>query len=335
MMSDRLEGSLIVTYRCNARCNMCNTYRNPTKASEEIAPSVYAKLPRLDFANITGGEPFIRDDLEEIVGVVRERAKRIVISTNGFFHDRILSLARAFPDVGVRVSLEGLPKTNDAIRGIKDGFDRGLRTLVELRQMGLRDVGFGMTVQGKNAADLLALYHLSEQLGMEFATATLHNSHYFFKHDNRIDEADVPAVVEQFERLVDEMLASRSPKKWFRAYFNAHLIGYIQGERRPLPCRMGHQGFFVDPLGAILPCNGMDEPSTMGDLVEQSWEEIWNSERAKEIRAAVCACPKQCWMIGSAAPAMKTNIASPLAWIVRQKFLGRRRRERRGKASCA
>ena len=46
------------------------------------------------------------------------------------------------------------------------------------------DVGFGMTVQDKNAKDLVALYDLSNEMGMEFATASLHNSFYFVEVGN-------------------------------------------------------------------------------------------------------------------------------------------------------
>ena len=42
---------------------------------------------------------------------------------------------------------------------------------------------------------------------------------------------------------------------------------------------MGQDGFFVDPFGDVLPCNGMDEKMPMGNLKEQSWDEIWNSPR--------------------------------------------------------
>ena len=53
--------------------------------------------------------------------------------------------------------------------------------------MGHKDVGFGMTVQDLNAKDLVPLYELSNELNMEFATATLHNSFYFRKTDNHIN----------------------------------------------------------------------------------------------------------------------------------------------------
>ena len=172
----KLNGTVIVTYRCNARCNMCNRYKKPSQPEEEISLETIKKLPPMYFTNITGGEPFIRTDLKEIVRELRKKSDRIVISTNGFFTDRIVELCREFPDIGIRISIEGLEETNNQIRGLEDGFNRGYSTLKKLVEMGMKDVGFGMTVQDLNAKDLVALYDLSNEMNMEFATASLHNS---------------------------------------------------------------------------------------------------------------------------------------------------------------
>lgn len=63
----KLNGTVIVTYRCNARCSMCNRYKAPSKPEEEISIEAIKKLPKMYFTNITGGEPFIRTDLKDIV----------------------------------------------------------------------------------------------------------------------------------------------------------------------------------------------------------------------------------------------------------------------------
>lgn len=61
----------------------------------------------------------------------------------------------------------------------------------------------------------------------------------------------------------------------------------------------------------------------MGNLNEQTWEEIWHSERADEVRKMVKNCPKNCWMIGSAAPAMKQRIWVPALWVLKHKIKGK------------
>ena len=118
-MSKKLNGTVIVTYRCNARCNMCNRYKAPSKPEEEISLETIRKLPPMYFTNITGGEPFIRTDLKDIVRELYKKSDRIVISTNGFFTDRIIDLCKEFPDIGIRISIEGLEATNNEIRGLE------------------------------------------------------------------------------------------------------------------------------------------------------------------------------------------------------------------------
>ena len=136
-MPKKLNGTVIVTYRCNAKCNMCNRYKKPSREEEELTVETIRKLPPMYFTNITGGEPFIRTDLKEIVRELYKKSDRIVISTNGFFTDRIIDLCKEFPDIGIRISIEGLEETNNEIRGLEDGFNRGYSTLKTLREMGM------------------------------------------------------------------------------------------------------------------------------------------------------------------------------------------------------
>lgn len=314
----KLYASIILTYRCNAKCNMCEVWKHPTKPSEEIDLDVIKKLPDVFFTNITGGEPFIRQDLPQIVEVLRKKTKRVVISTNGYFTDRIVSLCERYPNIGIRISIEGLPRTNDTICGIPDGFDRGLRTLLTLRAMGIKDIGFAITVQDINCRDLLPLYHLAKGLGYEFATAAVHNSYYFHKWDNKINDKEL--ICGEFRKLIKEFLSSKKPKDWFRAYFNWGLINYIYGNERLLACDMGSNGFFVDPWCDVLPCNGMDQKQLMGNLKTQSWDEIWSSRQAQKVRQMVKGCRKNCWMIGSAAPAMWQNLKVPALWAIKNKL---------------
>ena len=318
-MSKKLNGTVIVTYRCNAKCTMCNRYKVPSKPEEEISLETIKKLPEMYFTNITGGEPFIRDDLKDIVRELYKKSDRIVISTNGFFTDKIVDLCKEFPQIGIRISIEGLEQTNNEIRGLEDGYNRGYTTLKKLVDMGMQDVGFGMTVQDRNAADLVPLYNISDELGMEFATASLHNSFYFVESNNIIK--DRLMVAQNFEDLINRLLESNSPKKWFRAYFNHGLINYIFSQKRLLPCDMSFDTFFIDPYGDVMPCNGTKEKQVMGNLNEQSWDELWNSEKAERVRKFVRNCDRNCWMIGSVSPAMHKYIHKPMLWVIKHKFL--------------
>lgn len=313
-----MEGLIAITYRCNARCAMCNTWQHPSRTEDEVQPRHLESLPTLSFANITGGEPFLRADIDEVVDVIARKADRVVVSTNGYFTDRVLKLARRHRKLGFRISLEGLPAANDELRGLKDGFDHGLRTLLQLRAMGIRDIGFGITLSDRNADDLLELYELADAMGLEFATAAVHNSFYFHKYDNVISEPE--RVGGNLEKLAYRLLQTRRPKDWFRAWFNMGLANYVRGNPRLLPCGAGNDVFLVDPFGEVKACNAMDE--SMGSLKERSFAEIWASPEAAGVRSHAAACDKNCWMIGSAAPAMKRELRVPASWVARAKLSG-------------
>ncbi len=318
MAEKKLNGTVIVTYRCNARCSMCNRYKAPSLPEEEITIETIKKLPRMYFTNITGGEPFIREDLKDIVRELYKKSDRIVISTNGFFSERIIDLCKEFPEVGIRISIEGLEHTNNAIRGLEDGYKKGYSTLKQLKKMGMKDVGFGMTVQDKNAHELVSLYDISAQLNMEFATAAVHNSFYFVETGNIINDRE--AVAKNFENLINKLLRTNSPKKWMRAYFNHGLINYVYSQKRLLPCDMSFDTFFIDPYGDVMPCNGTKDKEVMGNLNTNSWDEVWNSPEAEAVRKKVRSCNRNCWMIGSVSPAMRKYIFVPAMWVVWHKF---------------
>jgi len=300
---------------------MCNIWHNPSDRSEEFRPELLRKLPKLGFANITGGEPTIREDLDEIVQIVEKKAERTVISSSGWYDDRILDLAKRHPSTGFRISIEGLSEKNDVLRGRAGGFDRGLRVLLGLRRLGIKDIGFGITISNNNSHDMLSLYELARELKLEFATAAFHNSFYFHKYDNVITNR--AEVITNLQDLVNRLLREPHPKSWFRAYFNMGLINYVQGNKRLLPCHAGTENFFLDPWGSVLPCNGMEEQKwyeAMGNLhAVDDFASLWNSDRAQQVRRAVSKCPKNCWMVGTVAPVMKKNIGHVASWVLKNK----------------
>lgn len=316
-----MDASVIVTYRCPMKCKMCNIWNNPSDPNKEITARDLEKMPDVMITNITGGEPLVRDDLDELVEVIFRHSKRVCVSTSGWYTEKIFKLAEKFPKLGFRVSIEGLSQKNDELRGRKGGFDRGLRTLLGLREMGRKDVGFGITVSNNNSDDMLWLYELAKQLGMEFATAAFHNSFYFHKEDNVITNKD--EVIGNFKELIERLLKEKRPKSWFRAYFNLGLINYIKGGKRMLPCEAGTENFFIDPYGEVLPCNGMERKywfASFGNIKEcNSFDELWTGSKADEIRKLVSRCPKNCWMIGTVSPVMHKYFKYPFKWVLTNK----------------
>jgi len=322
---NKVECAVIVTYRCNAHCQMCQIWKKPTEIHKAIGTEILEKLPNgLKKINVSGGEPGLRKNLLDIVSILHGKTKKIDISTNGYFTQRLVEVGKLFPDVAFRISVEGLPELNDKLRGIKNGFDRALRTVIKLKEVGVKNTGFGIVISDKNKDDLLDLYNLCVMMGIELGSSTLHNSFYFNKYDNKIE--DVDGTMKEMHKFIEALLQSRRRnlklriKDWARAFINYGILKHIQGERRPIPCGAATELFFLDPNGNILACNGSEIPWVMGNLKENSFDEIWHNKQANEVRERVAKCKRNCWMVGSARPAMRSHPWVPLLWIAKNKI---------------
>jgi len=312
-----MEAVLAVTYRCNARCDMCHTWRFPSDKSREVTAKEFDKLPKMRFANITGGEPFLREDLDEIVQIVKPKVNRMVISTNGLLTKRIVKFMEKHFDMGIRISLDGFLESHDKVRGIPGAFDKALHTLIELKMLGIKDLGIGSTVSDLNYKDLRYIFTFAESMGLELPINIVHNSYYFHKMDNSIEHKE--DIVMEIQWAIRRYLRSWKIKNWFRAYFTDGIIDYIYGRQRRLPCEAGENMFVLDPHGDIFPCNMLD--IRMGNLREKSFDEIWHSKEALVARAKVARCDLDCWMIGSVVAPMHKKIWKPSLWILKNKFL--------------
>jgi MoaA/NifB/PqqE/SkfB family radical SAM enzyme len=314
--NNKLEAIIGVTYRCHFRCKRCHTWKFQSKKKDEITLDELKKLPDMAFANITGGEPFLRQDINEIGRIISEKCKRVTIVTGGYFTKKVLDFSKKNPQIGIRVSLEGLSQSSNSLRGLKKGFDYSMRTLIALADAGLKDLGFSITLSDENYQDLLPLYQFAKQLKWEFATAVVHNSYYFHKLDNKLEKKE--EVKDEFFKLMEAFLRSKKIKNWFRAWFVGGIINSIDNKPRLLKCAAAKNIFYLDPYGEVYPCNVRDE--SLGNLKVQSFEDLWGSEKANRIRKNVINCDKQCWMIGSVADQMKSNISIPAKWVIQNKL---------------
>lgn len=302
---------------------MCDIWKYPTHPEQEVTPRTLSKLPdRIDYLNLTGGEPTLRNDLPEIVEVLAPKAETLEISSNGLRADMLEAIVRKHPCIKIRISVEGVGERNDRIRGETGGYEKKLETMRRLKAAGGLDLGFATTFQDENIDDIVPMYRLCEAFGVEMATSALHNGFQFHKNDNL--PYDRLKLARAVEPLITEMLKSNSVKTWFRAYLNLGLIAKILGHPRMLPCTAGTDFAFVDPFSDVYACNVRPD-LRMGNLERQSWREIYDGPEARALREKVRVCRHNCWMVASAKTAMrhpryaKLPKWGPLAWVLANK----------------
>ena len=315
-----MDFTVISTYRCNSRCSTCNIWMHPTRPADEISLEVLAKIPYgIDNLNITGGEPTLRNDLAEMVEVLLPKARKLEISSNGMHPQRLEPIIKKYPNIKIRLSLDGRADVSDSIRGERLGFETKVNSLQQLKEAGGSDLGFAVTIQDENVQDLAYLFNLTREMEVELATSCLHNGFQFHKNDN--SPYDRLRVALGIEELITSMLKTRSVKNWFRAYLNLGLMEKILGNDRLIPCSAATDFVFADPWCDVYACNVRPD-LLLGNLKEQSWDEIYNGQQAVKIRETVAACPQNCWMVGSARTAMRQPLFTrlpkfgPLWWVL-------------------
>lgn len=152
---------IAITNRCNLRCRYCYYFESAADAGIDLPAAewlqFFEELNRSAVTEVTlaGGEPFIREDLKEIVhGIVRNRMRFQILSNGTLITDEMASfLASSGRCNYVQVSIDGsMPESHDVMRG-KGSFARALQGLMILRRHGV-PAAVRVTIHRKNVHDL-------------------------------------------------------------------------------------------------------------------------------------------------------------------------------------
>lgn len=299
---------IAITLNCNSRCIMCDIWKN--KIPNELPAEYYKKLPSsLKDINITGGEPFLRQDIVEIVRNMKMAAPnaRFIMNTNGFMPHMVKKhlpgILKIDPNFAFRVSIDGIGDAHDAIRRIPNGYKKILESLKIAKSLGAKDLGIAFTLIDQNVNELPKVQQLADDLGVEFSMTVATNSIIYFgsgKEDLR------PKNPERLEFRLDEAakkhLRRMSPKELMRGWFIKRLLTFVQTGKRALVCDAGTGFFYMDSLGNVYTCHL--KPWKMGNIKNQTMEEILSNQRfAKQ----VASCDA-CWMVCTAKSMMRKKI---------------------------
>ena len=158
-----------VTRRCNLHCIHCYSKSQDIDYPGEMTTE-QGKIFIDDLAEFgvpvllfSGGEPFRRKDIFELVSYSIGKGIRTVFSTNGTLITR--EIAHRLKDMGVSyvgISLDGMRKTNDLFRGMKGAFDLAMRGIKNCQEAGVK-VGLRFTMNKINVQDLPQIFDLIEE----------------------------------------------------------------------------------------------------------------------------------------------------------------------------
>ena len=309
--------TLSLTYRCNAKCEMCYVWKKDTQQEkhlemsleqiERLAASPY--LQKLVALGLTGGETFLYENLSEVIKLFHKYSppKYISLSTNGFLPDRteemLSKILERFPtELWVSVSLDAMDEQHNQIRGIPKALELSKATLERL--VGLRNryshlgVGILFTLQPHNCEQLVPIYRYAESKKVQFRWNPINYGEEYYERDPgqvmKEYQEVLPKIDKQFE-ILDREGHSDLFEREFRALFRPY-IG--PGSHPVIPCFAAVASAFINPYGDVFPCVPARKDFLMGNLKEQDFDSIWESTQATEIRnrikQGICRCLITC-----------------------------------------
>lgn len=315
-----------ITYNCNSRCVMCDIWK--IKGFPELDPREYEKLPQtLRDINISGGEPFLRTDIPDIIQVITKRVPpaRMVISTNGFMptliERQMKKILEIKPDIGVAISVDGYGDMHEKIRGIPQAWDKDMETLERLQKLGMKNLRLAFTILPENVQDFAKVYEETRKRGIQFTHAFAQSSEHYFGGIQVDNHPNMDELKRQYTHVMNRELRSFDYKRWARAYFAYGLYQFSVNRQQVLNNDPGTKFFYMDPRGMVFP--SVVHNYRMGNIQNYAtWNDLWYSKNADEARELVITKGRPAWMICTSRTAIKQHPIRVGGWVLKNQILG-------------
>ncbi|WP_127477740.1 radical SAM/SPASM domain-containing protein [Sulfurivermis fontis] len=276
-----------LTRVCNLACSHCyldavqRRIEAPDELSTAEALDVMAQIAAVApgaMLVLTGGEPLLRRDLNELVAQAAQGGLMPVIGTNGTLLDaaRAQSLREAGA-AGVGISLDSVtPEFHDQLRGVPGAWARAVAGL-----RAAQDAGLGVLVQTtlfeENRHELEALADFSAHLG-----AMALNLFFLVCTGRGVTQTDL--TPETYEATLADILRLQQGRSHLTirarcAPYARRLLGLHAGETVDgyaswsSACLAGRTYLRITPQGEVTPCPYI--PATVGSLRSRPLADIW------------------------------------------------------------
>ncbi len=339
-----------ITNRCNARCKHCFIdFKNPETFKGELSLDEIKKLTKtlgrsLFNVNLTGGEPFIRQDIFEIVEAYFQNTtiNSVFITTNGMFTELTKKFLDKFVSSGIKgnvifsFSIDNFREAHDENRRAQGLYDNVIKThdLVKIYNKPNIMANVAITVTDHNCDKVVELYHhLRDVEGISAITATAMREEGVVKkiepeakkriYDaymklTKIVHADIlSGKMEGYKRGLQGTIMNSKNIIVNRIFENTYL-----NQKYVSWCPAGALFGVIGADGQVYPCEILDRP--LGNVRDHNLDfmNVWNNQKTKEakkfIKETNCHCSYECaWSINVISN--KRYIPKLLAHSIRQK----------------
>jgi MoaA/NifB/PqqE/SkfB family radical SAM enzyme len=291
---------------------MCSDWKRQGQEKELTPSEIRGILSNPLFDSIekfglSGGETMLREDLAQIAEIVLDSCPKIKIMsvlTNGLEPDLVIKRVKellALPGLkrvdtfAVSVSIDGYGDTHEKIRRVSRAFERVSETIKRLKEL-QRETPFYLcsncVVQPLNITGLVQQSDFGREIGLPITFVPIWVCDLFVEGATaqnalRLTENELKELRILFEGQMESRLLPSNLPFW-REYFEI-----VDGEKRRLPCHLRYLGANLDSDGTLYMCPA-DSALVYGSVLDTPADELWYSDRAKEIRerAKKYFCPK-------------------------------------------
>ncbi len=306
--------TLSLLYSCNSRCKTCNVYEKTSdRLSLEEFDRIFAAVGAAPFwFTLSGGEPFLRQDIADICIAAYKRCKPAIINipTNASLYkvipDRVQRILKNCPDTQliINVSFDEIGAKHDEIRGFPNSFERAATTCQALKELTKIYPNFALgihTVISKFNVDNIPTIYKELQ---RFAP----DSYITEIAEERVEldtiGTEITPSLEQYGPAIDFLSGQIKRHHFsgvskitqsFRLEYYEIVKKTLQYRTQMIPCYAGIVSAQISPQGDVWPC--CVRADVMGNLRENSYDfrKIWHSADAARIRASIkhkeCFCP--------------------------------------------
>lgn len=294
---------LHITQRCNKKCKHCYQHKYLNKGIpisklksiiDEFIDLVhkYSEANGKQFVgqvNITGGEPFFREDIWELLDYIKEKDLSFAILSNGsLFTNELVKRLKKYKPVFVQVSIEGSEKTNDEIRG-KGSYDETYKALKLLKKFDIYSL-VSFTASNLNYKEFSDAVTFARKAKASKVWTDRYVQTY--GEESEIRSLNKEELKEYVNIIKREEL---NPKNKGIKISGDRSLQFLNGQSKSYSCGAGKNLIIVTETGDVMICRRLD--ITAGNLFEKSMNEIYfNSDEFKKIREKYV--PKGCEKCG-------------------------------------
>ena len=294
-----------LTTKCNLRCEMCYQRQERLLGKRDLSfdeiKKILDNIPNLKRASLIGAEIFMRPDIFQIIEEFINRGIKLYLTTNGTLINKdIVDKLKKFKKGirGIGFSLDGLRETHNRIRGADFAFDRTIEAINLVKKD--FNVSINSVMMKDNIDELYDLIKYLRSLGVVNFGLTLEmfaTSEEIVSSKNLLGYQDLPLALEvqkeakykfSLEKLkstIDRIRAIKGITLVIQpGVFDDFPEEFYNGTLRKkanLICKNMFLGR-VNAQGDLIFCPFIKKP--FGNLLEQSFEEIWNSEEFRKFR---------------------------------------------------